>query len=141
MTSKQRFVWTVCMVALTALGLGYGAGYAQSDRRVFEIRTYTTHDGKLDALNARFRDHTTRLFNKHGITNVGYWTPAEGPLAGNTLIYILAFPDRDAAKKSWDDFRSDPEWKKVRADSEANGPIVSKIESVFLQPTDYSTLK
>jgi hypothetical protein len=133
--------WTACIVGLTALGVGYASGHAQSDRRVFEIRTYTTHDGKLDALNARFRDHTTRLFSRHGMTNVGYWTPSEGPLAGNTLIYVLAFPDREAAKKSWDSFRNDPEWKKVRAESEANGPIVSKIDSVFLQPTDYSPLK
>jgi NIPSNAP len=137
----MRMNWTACVVGLAALGLGYAAGHAQSDRRVFEIRTYTTHDGRLDALNARFRNHTTRLFGRHGMTNVGYWTPAEGPLAGNTLIYILAFPDLEAAKKSWDGFRSDPEWKKIRAESEANGPIVSKIESVFLQPTDYSPVK
>jgi NIPSNAP len=137
----MRINWTACVVGLAALGFGYAAGHAQSDRRVFEIRTYTAHDGKLDALNARFRDHTTRLFGRHGMTNVGYWTPVEGPLAGNTLIYILAFPDLEAAKKSWDSFRSDPEWKKVRAESEANGPIVSKIDSVFLQPTDYSPVK
>ena len=136
-----RMNWSVCVVGLSALGLGYAAGHAQPDRRVFEIRTYTAHEGKLDSLNARFRDHTTRLFSRHGMTNVGYWTPVEGPLAGNTLIYILAFPNLDAAKKSWDSFRNDPEWKKVRAESEANGPIVSKIESVFLQPTDYSPVK
>jgi hypothetical protein len=141
MTRKRHFLWAVSVVGLIALGLGYAAGHAQTKQRVFEVRTYTTHAGKLDALNARFRDHTTRIFAKHGMTNVGYWTPAEGPLAGNTLIYVLAFPDLESAKKSWDSFRNDPEWKKVRAESEANGPIVSKIESVFLRPTDYSPVK
>ena len=136
-----RMTWTVCAVGLAALAVGYAAGHAQAEHRVFEIRTYTTHDGKLDALNARFRDHTTRLFARHGMTSVGYWTPSEGPLAGNTLIYVLAFPDRHAATKSWEAFRNDPEWKKVRTESEANGPIVSKVESVFLQPTDYSPVK
>jgi hypothetical protein len=116
-------------------------GHAQADRRVFEIRTYYTHEGKLDALNARFRNHTVRLFSKHGMTNIGYWTPQDGPMAGATLIYILAHADRDAAKKSWDAFRADPEWQKARAESEAAGAIVSKIDSVFLQATDYSPLK
>jgi NIPSNAP len=116
-------------------------GHAQADRRVFEIRTYYTHEGKLDALNARFRNHTVRLFSKHGMTNIGYWTPQDGPMAGDTLIYILAHADREAAKKSWDAFRADPEWQKARAESEAAGAIVSKIDSVFLQATDYSPLK
>jgi hypothetical protein len=136
--------------AIVILGIGYALGArfhagpalsAQGSARVFEIRTYYTHEGKLDALNARFRNHTVRLFTKHGMTNVGYWTPQEGPLAGNTLIYILAHADREAAKKSWDAFRSDPEWLKARSESEAGGPIVSKIDSVFLNATDYSPMK
>jgi len=139
--SMPKTNWTAVVGILAALAAGYGLGHAQADRRVFEIRTYTTHEGKLDALQARFRDHTTRLFAKHGMTNIGYWTPQDGPLASNTLIYILAFPDREAAKKSWDAFRNDPDWKKARAESEASGPIVSKIESVFLHPTDYSPMK
>jgi hypothetical protein len=128
--------------ALGAWGSGLGAGLqAQAGSHIFEIRTYYTHEGKLDALNARFRNHTVKLFTKHGMTNIGYWTPQDGPLAGNTLIYILAHDSREAAKKSWDAFRADPEWQKVRTESEAAGPIVSKIDSVFLQATDYSPLK
>lgn len=117
------------------------AAHAQSGGRVFEIRTYTANEGKLDALHARFRNHTTRLFEKHGMTNVGYWTPQDAPLSQNTLIYILAHPSRDAAKKSWDAFRNDPEWLKARSESEAPGAIVSKVESVFMSATDYSPMK
>jgi hypothetical protein len=108
--------------------------------RVFEIRTYTTENGKLNALNARFRDHTISLFNKHGMTSIGYWTPQDAPLSQNTLIYILAHPSREAAKKNWAEFGNDPEWQKVRAESEANGKIVSKVDSVFADATDYSPL-
>jgi NIPSNAP len=109
--------------------------------RVFEIRTYTAEDGKLDALNARFRDHTIKLFEKHGITSIGYWIPADEPSAKNTLIYIVAHASRDAAKQNWDEFGKDPEWQKVKAESEADGKLVTKVESVFVNPTDYSPLK
>lgn len=109
--------------------------------RVYEIRTYTTHPGRLDALQRRFRDHTTRIFTKHGMTNVGYWVPQDSARASNTLVYILAYPSRDAARQSWDAFRADPEWQRVRAASEADGPIVVKVESVFATPTDFSPLR
>ena len=109
--------------------------------RVFELRTYTTHEGKLETLQSRFRDHTTKLFAKHGMTNLGYWTPADNPLAQNTLIYLLAYPSREAAKRSWENFRNDPEWKKVREASEAGGKIVSRVDSIYLEPTDYSPMK
>ncbi len=111
------------------------------DRHVYELRTYTTYPGRLDALNKRFREHTTKLFEKHGMRNIGYWVPADSPASQNTLIYILEHDSREAAKKSWDDFRNDSEWKKVQADSEADGKIVEKVESVFMTPTDYSKLK
>ena len=109
--------------------------------KVFELRTYTTNQGKLDALQARFRNHTIRLFEKHGMTSIGYWVPEDAPLASNTLIYIIAHPSREAAKKNWAEFREDPEWQKVKAESEAAGQIVSKIDSVYLKATDYSALK
>jgi hypothetical protein len=115
--------------------------HAESAKRIFEIRTYTAQEGKLDALNARFRDHTVRLFEKHGIKNVGYWVPQDAPLKQNTLIYILAHPSREAAAKNWEAFRNDPEWQKARAESEAKGPLVSRVESVFVEATDYSPLK
>jgi hypothetical protein len=115
--------------------------FAQASGRVFEIRTYTTNPGKLANLHRRFRDHTLRIFAKHGMTNVVYFSPTEGPLAENTLIYVLAHASRDAAKKSWADFAADPEWQKVAADSQVDGRIVSKVESVFADATDYSPLK
>jgi hypothetical protein len=115
--------------------------HAQTNARVFEIRTYTAAEGKLDALNARFRDHTLALFQKHGMTNIGYFTPEDAPLKGNTLIYILAYPSREAATKSWQAFHDDPEWQKVKADSEAHGPLTTKMVSVFADPTDYSPMK
>lgn len=147
MPDRKRLSAALTLVA-AAVGFLAGSafnrsarGFEQTGGRVFEIRTYTTHDGKLDALNARFRDHTQRLFARHGITSVAYWTPTDAPSSKNTLIYVLAHPDRDAAKRNWDAFRTDPEWQEARTASEANGPIVSKVESVFMQPTDYSPLK
>jgi len=114
---------------------------APLDTRVFEIRTYTTHPGKLAALHARFRDHTCMLFAKHGIKNIAYWTPADGPEAENTLIYAVAHDSREAAAKSWAAFRDDPEWKKVYADSHKDGPIVAKVESKYLRAVDYSPIR
>jgi hypothetical protein len=134
--------------SLTAIAAGYCFGQATDSRpagkdeiRLFEIRTYTTEPNKLDALNTRFRDHTTKLFEKHGMTNIGYWVPMGGDRSKDTLIYVLAHASREAADKSWQDFRSDPVWLKARGESEAAGPIVKKVESIFVTPTDYSPLK
>ena len=110
-----------------------------SDTRVYELRTYTAHAGKLPNVLARFRDHTTKLFEKHGMKNIGYFTPldsADG--AGEKLVYVIEHASRDAAKASWSAFVADPEWKTVAKESEANGPIVAKIESVFMSTTDFS---
>ena len=117
------------------------ADAAKTEGRVFEIRTYTTPEGKLDELHKRFREHTMKIFERHGMTNIGYWTPQDPALASHTLIYVLAHKSRAAAAKSWEDFRADPEWQKVKAASEVNGPIVTKVESVFVEPTDYSPMK
>jgi hypothetical protein len=106
------------------------------DTRLYEMRIYHAAPGKLDDLNKRFRDHTTRLFEKHGMENVGYWTPVNN--ASNTLIYVLAFPSRAARDKSFKDFGSDPDWKAAAKASEANGRLVTKIESYFMEATDYS---
>ena len=146
MPMKRCLYLPVAAAAFSAvffLGHVYGraAADAAKPNRVFEIRTYTTEDGKLDALLARFRDHTTKLFEKHGMTNVGYWVPQDEPKSKNTLIYILAHESRDAAAKNWDAFRNDPDWNKVRTESEASGKIVNKVESVFADPTEFSPLK
>lgn len=109
--------------------------------RVFEIRTYTTLPGRLDALHARFRDHTMRIFEKHGMANIGYWIPQDSVRSRNTLVYIIAHASREQAAKNWSDFGKDPEWQRVAAASEADGKIIEKIESVFVSPTDYSPIK
>ena len=106
------------------------------ETRCYELRTYYAAPGKLEALNARFRNHTTRIFEKHGMANIGYWMPTDNP--DNKLIYLLAFPDREAARQSWKEFDADPEWQKAAKESEANGKLVAKVESVFLNATDYS---
>lgn len=110
----------------------------QAENRIFELRTYTSVDGKLDAVVARFRDHTTKLFEKHGMENIGYWVAKDKP---NTLIYIVAHKDRKAAQASWDAFRKDPVWIKARDASEVNGKIVDKVESVFMDAVDFSKIK
>jgi hypothetical protein len=116
-----------------------GLAFAQS--RVYELRTYTACEGKLEAVKARFRDHTIALFKRHGIESVGYFVPQDPEKSKNTLIYILVHPSLEAAQKNWAAFRADPDWVKAKADSEAAGPIVLKTESVFLSPTDFSMLK
>jgi hypothetical protein len=108
--------------------------------RLFELRIYTAHPGKLEALHQRFRDHTNRLFQKHGMELVGYWTPVEGDEAKDTLIYVLAYPDRESREKSWKAFQADPAWQKARDESHKDGPLVKKVESKFLAPTDYSPI-
>jgi hypothetical protein len=109
--------------------------------RVFELRVYHTLPGRLEALESNFRDHTIGIFNKHHLTSVGYWVPEDSPQKENTLIYILAHPSREAAKKNWDEFRADPEWQAVAKASEATGKTVEKIESTYMDPADFSQLK
>lgn len=112
---------------------------AAEDTRVYELRTYTTLPGRYEALLTRFRDHTVRLFEKHGMTNVGYWQPMDAANgAGQKLIYLLSYPSREAATASWKAFSADPEWQKVKKASEEDGKIISKVESVFLKTTDFS---
>ena len=114
---------------------------AQSADRVFELRTYTAPEGKLPNLEARFRNHSMGLFEKHGITNIGYWTPQDEPDSSNTLVYIIAYDSREAATASWAAFLADPEWQRVARESQVDGRIVSGVVSVFLDPTDYSPIK
>ena len=122
-------------------GFAVGRASQPAPSHVYELRTYTAAEGKLDNIVARFRDDTVRIFNRHHMKSVGYWLPSEGPLAGHTLVYILEHPSREEATKNWAEFRADPEWVKVKAASEANGPIVTRTESVFMTPTDFSAIK
>jgi NIPSNAP len=105
---------------------------------VYELRVYHTYEGKLDDLLKRFREHTTKLFEKHGMKNVAYWTPLDEPVKSNTLIYILAHPSREAAAANWKAFQDDPDWKSVRDKSEENGKIVEKVDATFMKLTDFS---
>jgi hypothetical protein len=114
------------------------AGSGQKAGPVYELRVYHTYEGKLDDLLRRFREHTVKLFEKHGIKNVAYWTPTDEPLKGKTLFYILAHPSREAAAANWKAFGDDPEWQSVREKSEANGKLVEKIDSTYLLLTDFS---
>ena len=139
---RTRFAAALLLLAGFAAGaLTQHSLSAQAPARVFELRTYTAPDGKLGELHARFRNHTLRIFEKHGMTNVIYLSPMDAPAADNQLVYLLSHKSRDAAKASWDAFRNDPEWKKVASESQVNGPITSKVESVFLTTTDYSPMK
>jgi hypothetical protein len=116
-------------------------GEQEAEDRLFEMRTYTAHPGKLEDLHRRFRDHTTRFFEKHGMDNIGYWAPQEEDLRENTIVYILAYPSMEARDASWGAFRADPEWLSARADSESNGPLVESVLSQFFDPTDYSPIR
>lgn len=115
-------------------------GTAKADR-LFEMRTYVANDGKFDDLHKRFREHTNKLFVKHGMDLVGYWVPADGAEAENTLVYILAYPDLESREKSWKAFLGDPDWQAVYKASHANGPLVKTVESRYLKPTDYSPIQ
>lgn len=105
---------------------------------VFELRVYTTLEGKLNDLLKRFREHTTMLFERHGMKNVAYWSPTDEPLKSKTLIYVLKHPSREAAAANWKAFQEDPEWQQVRNKSEENGKIVEKVDSTFMTLTDFS---
>ncbi|MDR3404636.1 MAG: NIPSNAP family protein [Chthoniobacter sp.] len=124
------------LFALTMLATSLTALAADTDTRVFEMRTYHAAPGKLDDLNARFRNHTVALFEKHGITNIGYWTPIEN--TDNLLIYVLAYPSREARDTSWKEFGADEDWKKAKTESEVNGKLVNKVDQLFLSATDFS---
>jgi hypothetical protein len=140
------------MLGVAAIGAAFAFGFiargvvtepvahAQTPR-VYELRTYTAPDGKLEELHARFRNHTMRIFQKHGMSNVAYFRPQDSPLKENTLIYLIAHSSRETAKQNWSAFGKDPEWQKVAQESQVNGKIVAKVESVFLDATDYSPMK
>jgi hypothetical protein len=144
--NMKKHLLTSSLAVVAVFSAGYWAGtsrtvHAAPAARVFELRIYTTYEGKYDDLLARFRDHTTKIFEKHGMTNIAYWNPTDPPKKGKELYYVLAFPSREAATKSWAEFRADPEWQAVQKASELNGKIVEKVESVFMEPTGFSPLQ
>ncbi len=147
---------------LFSLFLGVFCGSAQGqdaasaealDQTVYELRLYYPNEGKLDDLLARFRNHTTGLFEKHGFSNVGYWVTKPGQEASfadqlmaenqgkEALLYIVSFPSMEARNKAWQAFVSDPDWIKVYEESRVNGALVREIHQVYMNPTDFSLLK
>ena len=140
MTTPVRAIVALSL-AFVGLALYPAKGDEKVDTRVFELRTYTAKPGKIDELHARFRDHTLKLFEKHHMTVIGFWKPTDAEQAKQKLVYLLGFLSQEAAVKSWKDFQADPEWKAVKETSEKDGALVEKIDSVYLNPTDYSPLK
>jgi hypothetical protein len=144
MPAVKRRTLLQALPAATLLPASLWAAAQQDDAKpkastmVYELRIYQAAEGKLGELLARFRDHTIKLFDRHGMKSLAYWTPVEEPLKGNTLVYILEHPSREAAAANWKSFQDDPEWKAVKEKSEANGKLTEKIDSTFLALTDFS---
>ena len=124
-----------------AVAFGFTAvGGSNSVHHVYELRMYQVHSGKIDALRSRFGDHTDTIFKRHDMKSIGYWVPEDAPNLQNLFIYILEHSSRQEAEKNWAAFQADPEWKKVKAGSEAQGPLVDRIDRYFMDPTSYSAL-
>ena len=141
----MRRLLKLALTSLSLLIVGFWASTflttLAQDQVVYELRTYTATPGNLDKLHARFRDHTTRIFRKHGMEVVAYWTPTDAEKAANTLIYVLKHNSREAADASWAAFIADPEWTEVAEASNADGPILGRIENEYMIATDYSPLQ
>ena len=141
-TLKPSYLLCLISGALVMLGLTtLRASKAQPPQHVYELRLYHAKEGKLEALKSRFRDHTDAIFRRHNMKSVGYWSPQDPPDSQNMFVYILEHPSREGAEKNWAAFQADPEWKKVKAESEMNGPLVDHIDRYFMDPTTYSALK
>ena len=121
------------------LGLASIAGTNPS-HHVYELRMYHVNQGKMDVLRNRFGDHTDAIFKRHNMRSVGYWIPEDAPNSQNLFVYILEHPSREEAKRNWDAFHEDPEWKRVKAESEAQGALVDHIDSYYMDPTSFSAL-
>jgi len=127
-------------------GVAVTAGFtslarSKASQHVYELRLYRVNEGKMDALIARFGDHTDAIFKRHNMKSIGYWRPEDAPYSQKLFVYILEHPSREEAGKNWAAFQADPEWKKVKADSEVNGPLPEHIDSYFMDPTSFSALK
>ena len=139
-----KTAWLLSFIAGGAVMLGFSyVARSNSSSHVYELRMYHVNEGKMDALVGRFRDHTDAIFKRHNMRSIGYWVPQDAPDSQRLFVYILEHPSREEAKKNWAAFQNDPEWKKVKADSEAaaGGPLTSSIDSYFMDPTNFSALK
>jgi hypothetical protein len=138
---KTPYVLSFVCGALVIAGFSAVRGSnPESSHHVYELRLYHVNEGKMDALKARFGNHTDAIFKRHNMKSVGYWQPEDAPGSQNLFIYILEHPSRQEAEKNWTAFQADPEWQKVKADSEAQGPLVDHIDRYFMDPTSFSAL-
>ncbi|MGV3559094.1 NIPSNAP family protein [Larkinella arboricola] len=140
--ANGRIVAKVDQIFMTEAEISPKIKAVKKPGRVFELRTYSAAPGKLNDLIARFKNHTINLFKKHGMTNIGYWLTTQPDETGQSkLVYILSHPSEAEGKKHFDEFRTDPKWVKAKAESEKNGPLTTKVESVYMKPTDYSPIQ
>ena len=124
-----------------AVTLGFSnIGGSKNSQHVYELRMYRVNEGKIDALIARFGDHTDAIFRRHNMKSIGFWRPEDAPYSQNLFVYILEHPSREEARKNWAAFQADPEWQKVKAESEAHGALVDHIDRYFMDPTSFSAL-
>jgi len=137
--SAPSLLWFIGGVAVT-LGLTFVGG-SKNSQHVYELRMYQVNEGKMDALIARFGDHTDAIFKRHNMKSIGFWRPEDAPYSQTLFIYVLEHPSREEAKTNWAAFQADPEWKKVKADSETQGPLAKHIDSYFMDPTSFSALQ
>jgi NIPSNAP protein len=126
--------------AAVTLGLANLVG-STPRQHVYELRLYQVNEGKMDALIARFGNHTDEIFKRHNMKSIGYWRPEDAPYSQNMFVYILEHPSREEGERNWAAFQADPEWKKVKAESETQGPLAKHIDSYFMDPTSFSALK
>jgi hypothetical protein len=136
---KTAIVSFVCGAAVI-IGFDMLAG-SNPSRHVYELRMYHVNPGKMDALIARFGNHTDAIFKQHNMKSIGFWRPEDVPNSENLFIYVLEHPSREEARKNWAAFQADPEWKKVKAESETQGPLADHIDSYFMDPTSFSPLQ
>lgn len=139
----NTLIKTLTIASVLSLGLSLlpASLQAQTDGSVFELRTYKSTPGNLDKLLSRFRDHTMRIFEKHGMTNIGYWVPTDETEAQDTLIYLLKHDSMEAATASWRAFAQDPEWRQVNEDSNRDGAILDSVVRKYMTATDFSQMK
>ena len=140
-TDQRNMKIFLSFVCGAGVMLGFNAlRSANPSHHVYELRMYHVNPGKTEALQTRFRDHTDAIFKRYNMKSIGYWVPQDAPSSGNLFVYILEHPSRQEAEKNWAAFQADPEWKKVKAESEAQGPLVDHIDRYFMDPTSFSAL-
>lgn len=138
----MKISYLLSFIGGAAVTLGFtNLGGSNPPQHVYELRMYHVNEGKVDALIARFGDHTDAIFRRHNMKSIGFWVPEDAPYSQNLFVYILEHPSREEARKNWAAFQTDPEWKKVKADSETQGPLADHIDSYFMDPTSFSALK